>query len=267
MRVNGVVMLKRTPDLTALLLIAVSYLPTSSQYLHSTALSPAFISSIGTYVAHLDVAVRRCGMLAGEVIAKLCGKKLDFKDWDGDGPGIPWARAMRDLIQQRDVDSDLDSLQSIQSDAHDIAKVSVQDTLQFQSHNFPAPELSAGYDSDDSITGYASLPSSRSASPTPSELEQIEKDPTLRVGIAKPPRPVYLTQLGELLRSTGGAQSNDQPHDADKIEMALNSAAELIRKKRNYGTELGGFSISTYMTQLTKYFMLQRRMPLTWSMV
>ncbi|KAF8232355.1 telomeric DNA binding protein [Tricholoma matsutake] len=221
--------------LTALLLIAVSYLSTSSPYLHSLALSPAFISSIGTYVSHLDVSVRRSGMLAAEVVAKLCGKTLDFKDWDENGPGQPWARAIRALIQQRDIDADLNSLESIESNGAEIS----QSPSQGRNSAKPMPsEPSTVYDSDDSITGYASPPSSRSVSPTPSELQEIEKDPSLAVGVTKVSRPVYLSQLGEMLRGTGGPKAKDGPHEADKIEMALNCAAELIRKKRSYGTEL-----------------------------
>jgi telomere length regulation protein len=100
-------------------------------------------------------------------------------------------------------------------------------------------DANAGFDSDDSLTGYASPTSSRSASPTPSELEEIEQDPTLRVGIKKIPRPVYLAQLGELVRSTSGVQNNDNNQEADKIEMALDCGEELIRKKQYYGVELG----------------------------
>jgi telomere length regulation protein len=232
-------------DLTALLLIAVSYLSTSSRYSHSLALSPAFISSIGIYVAHLDVSVRRCGMLAAEVVATLSGKKLDFRDWDGDGPGKPWARAIRALIQQRDVDSDLKVPESTKSDLLAIAEISPESPPEpgRDSRRPTLPQISAGYDSDDSVTGYASLPSSRSTSPTPSELEQIEKDPTLGVDVRKVSRPVYLAQLGEMLRGTGGTKAKDEPHEADKTEMALTCAAELIRKKRSYGTELGKFTI------------------------
>ncbi|KAG1859114.1 hypothetical protein C8R48DRAFT_674099 [Suillus tomentosus] len=46
--------------------------------------------------------------------------------------------------------------------------------------------------------GYASPTSSRSVSPTPSELDEMKKDPILRVGVKKIPRPVYLAQLGEM---------------------------------------------------------------------
>ncbi|OBZ75699.1 DNA replication checkpoint protein tel2 [Grifola frondosa] len=96
----------------------------------------------------------------------------------------------------------------------------------------------SGYDSDDSLTGYASPSSSRSASPTPSELEEIERDPTLRVGIKKVPRPVYLAQLGEMVRSTSGLKGGDEDMEARKIEVALEVAEELIRRKSGYGTEL-----------------------------
>lgn len=192
-------------------------------------------------MSHLDVSVRRSGMLAAEVVAKLCGKTLDFKDWDENGPGQPWARAIRALIQQRDIDADLNSLESIESNGAEIS----QSPSQGRNSAKPMPsEPSTVYDSDDSITGYASPPSSRSMSPTPSELQEIEKDPSLAVGVTKVSRPVYLSQLGEMLRGTGGPKAKDGPHEADKIEMALNCAAELIRKKRSYGTELGESGIS-----------------------
>lgn len=192
-------------------------------------------------MGHLDDSVRRCGMLAAEVIAKLSGKNLDFKDWDGDGPGKPWARAIRALIQQRDVDSDLKSLENTLFNEVDIAEISSQAPDHNSTRSTPSG-FAAGYDSDDSITGYASLRSSRSASPTPLELEEIEKDPTLNVAVTKVLCPVYLAQLGDILRGTGDAKPQGEPHEADKVEIALNCAAELIRKKRNFGTELGEFT-------------------------
>ncbi|KAG6813616.1 hypothetical protein H0H92_009233 [Tricholoma furcatifolium] len=188
----------------------------------------------GLYVAHLDPSVRRCGMLAAEVVAKRVGKKLDFGDWDGDDSGKPWARALRELLSARDVDVDIDA-----ELPRAVSKETVEDILVSAiPTRVTVNQPSTGYDSDDSITGYASSSSSRSASPTPSELSDIEKDPTLNVGVKKVPRPVYLAQLGDLLRNTGGQKANTDPHDADKIEMALNYAEELIRKKRGYGTEL-----------------------------
>ncbi|KAG5644996.1 hypothetical protein DXG03_007273 [Asterophora parasitica] len=233
-------LLSRHQYLTALLLLTISYLPPSSPNVQSLPFSPKFISGVGLYVGHHDPSVRRCGMLAAEVVAHRAGKKLDFKDWDGDDSGKPWARDIRELLMQRDLDADLTILAAEEkdnesSDAIEITAPGVEEA-QIPRATFSTP--ATGYDSDDSITGYASPPSSRSASPTPSELDDVEKDPTLNVGTKKVPRPVYLAQLGDLLRNTGDNKSSDDPHDADKIEMALNSAEELIRKKREYGTEL-----------------------------
>lgn len=228
-------------DVTSLLLIAVSYFPPSSSNVQALAFSPAFVSAIGAYVGHLDPSVRRCGMLAAEVVAHLSGKKLNFKDWDGDDSGKPWAREIRELIKQRDIDADLSSLEKpqVEPEAEEIFAPGASKAFDGGEPRATFSKPATGYDSDDSISGYASPPSSRSASPTPSELESIEKDPSLNVGFKKIARPVYLAQLGEMLRSSGGAKASDEPHEADKIEMALNCAEELIRKKRGYGTELG----------------------------
>ncbi|KAF8061522.1 telomere length regulation protein-domain-containing protein [Lyophyllum atratum] len=230
--------LSRHRYMTSLLLIAISYLPPSSGSIQSLAHSPAFISGIGLYVGHLDVSVRRCGMLAAEVVAERAGKKLNFGDWDGDDSGKPWAREVRELLKQRDADASLSGLDAKEANAMDIEEVSTPGVIRAPVARAVFSDLETGYDSDDSMTGYASPSSSRSPSPTPSDLDDIEKDPTLNVGVKKVPRPVYLAQLGDLLRNTGGTKANDDPHEADKIEMALNWAEELIRRKRGYGTEL-----------------------------
>ncbi|KAG5639626.1 hypothetical protein H0H81_010828 [Sphagnurus paluster] len=231
-------LLSRHQYMTSLLLIAISYFPSSSPNIQSIALSPAFISGVGLYVGHLDVSVRRCGMLAAEVVAQRAGKKLDFGDWDGEDSGKPWARQIRRLLDHRDIDADLGILESYEPDVNEAEEISTSGVEQAPIARATFTESATGYDSDDSLTGYASPPSSCSASPTPSELNDIEKDPTLNVGKKKVLRPVYLAQLGDLLRNTSGTKSSDDPHEADKIEMALTCAEELIRKKRGYGTEL-----------------------------
>ncbi|KAH0584293.1 DNA replication checkpoint protein tel2 [Termitomyces sp. J132] len=228
-------LLSRHRYMTTILLIAISYLPPSSQSITSVSLAPPFISGIGLYVGHLDSSVRRCGMLAAEVVAQRAGKILDFGEWDGEDSGKPWAREVRQLLQMRDGDVDLEDVTPTDNvDSSDVKGGPVlSDTARATFREPPD-----GYDSDDSLTGYASPSSSRSASPTPSELDAIEKDPALNVGVKKVPRPVYLAQLGDLLRSTGGTKSSNEPDDADKVEMALKYAEELIRKKRGYGAEL-----------------------------
>jgi len=182
-------------------------------------------------------------MLAAEVIAELCNKKLNFGDWDGDDSGKPRCRDLRQLLKARDVDANV-NYQDGEEAFIMVEEVSTPLVSKLASAGgdsqkatfVPKPD---GYDSDDSMTGYASPPSSRSSSPSPSELAEIEKDPTLNVGVKKVPRPVYLAQLGDFFRGTGPKVNANDPHEADKIEMALNTAEELIRKKREYGTELG----------------------------
>src|SRR5258708_32757497 len=94
-------------DLTLLFLTTISYLPASSSTLRELAVSVPFIRSISTYIGHLDPSVRRCGMLVAEELARRTGKELDFKDWDGDDGGKPWARSVRQLLGGKDTDGEM----------------------------------------------------------------------------------------------------------------------------------------------------------------
>lgn len=179
-------------------------------------------------------------MLVAEEVAKRTGKSLDFHDWDGDDGGKPWARAVRALIFEKDADA-----QPMVDNVEESNELKVEDLLTEDIIETPSEKktvsipAAGGYDSDDSLTGYASPSSSRSPSPTPSELDEYEKDPTVRLGRNKITKPVYLAQLGELLRSTGGLKSEQESQEADKIEIGLDCAEELIRRKKSFGTELG----------------------------
>ncbi|KIJ17360.1 hypothetical protein PAXINDRAFT_73569 [Paxillus involutus ATCC 200175] len=240
-------LLSRHQYISTLLVLVVAHFRPSSEEVTSLALSPAFISAVGAYIGHLDGSVRRCGMLVAEIVAGRAGKNLDFGDWEGDEDGKAWARNLRQLYSQRDVD-----FEPLQEDGatrgdheEQVCGVVPEEITRTDVHQEPVgaqarPAIRADpdYDSDDSLTGYASPSSARSVSPTPSELEEIEKDPTLRVGVKRIPRPVYLAQLGELVRSSSGLKSSEESQEADKIEMALNVGEELIRRKRDYGAEL-----------------------------
>ncbi|EGN95974.1 hypothetical protein SERLA73DRAFT_170414 [Serpula lacrymans var. lacrymans S7.3] len=238
-------LLSRHHYLAALLLLCVSYFPPSSPQVSSIAISSSFISGIGLYISHNDNSVRRCGMLVAEVVAKRAGKQLDFGDWDGEGDGRPWARDIRTLIAGLDMDADVKVEQNLPSshssetsgDHHTMDNHEDVVTAKLPKSKKPI-QIDTGYDSDDSLTGYASPSSSRSVSPTPSELEEIEKDPTLRVGVKKIPQPVYLVQLGTMVRGTVGLKTGEDTQEVDKLEVALTCAEELIRRKRNYGSEL-----------------------------
>ncbi|KAJ7090068.1 telomere length regulation protein-domain-containing protein [Mycena crocata] len=229
-------LLGRHRYLTTLLLTTLSYFPRSSSDLMSLALSPEFVSGVGKYIGHLDESVRRCGMLAAEVVAQLSEKKLNFGDWEGDEAGKIWARKVRQLLEARDADADIaDGEEAPTPEDNGIEEISTPG-IQSASRR-TAASVDVGYDSDDSLSGYISQSSSRSTSPTPSELAEIEKDPTLGVGVKKVPRPVYLAQLGALIRPAGSMKV-DESQQANELEMGLNCAEELIRKKKGYGTEL-----------------------------
>jgi len=230
------------PDITTLFLVLLSYSPSAADNL---ALSPTFISAIGTYIKHLDPAIRRCGMLVAEEVATLAGKNLSFGDWEGEDADRAWARSLRILTKEQDIDANdveppaQERLEPRVQDGPSHVKVSPANPA--TSRNPIRVENAAEPDSDDdSIQGYASEENSdRAPSPTPSELEEIEKDPTLNVGTKKVPKPVYLAQLGELVRSTNVGLKSGENNEPDKIEMALGCGEELIRRKRNFGMELG----------------------------
>ena len=180
-------------------------------------------------------------MLVAEEVAGRTGKELDFKDWDGDDGGKTWARSVRRLLCEKDADVDIQG----EDEGPELAIENTPEVDDLEPAGEPLrpsrPSVipSDGHDSDDSLTGYASQPSSRSPSPTPSELAEIEKDPTIRVGQTKISRPVYLAQLGEMIRGTSGLKTGQENQEAEKIEIALNVAEELTRRRRGYGTELG----------------------------
>lgn len=239
--IHVVTVLRMALDLTSLLLLTINHFPAPAPA-HELALSPPFIRSISTYISHLDPSVRRCGMLVAEEVANTAGKALDFGEWDGDDQGRKWCRQLRELLKSSDADAEELVVEEPQNIAPPASQApGTHASLETLPSGKAAVELPpSGYDSDDSLTGYASPASSRSTSPTPSELEEIERDPTLHVGVKKVPRPVYLAQLGEMVRSGGGGlQGGNEQDTATKIEVALDVAEELIRRKSGYGTELG----------------------------
>ncbi|KAF8629489.1 hypothetical protein AX15_003407 [Amanita polypyramis BW_CC] len=223
--------------MTTLLLAITSYLQLCSKEVQDLALSTSLITAIGYYISHTDNSIQLCGMLVAEVLSSLAGKGITFDVWEGTDEARLWARHVRELIEAQNTGAAIASDQRMggvglekgiaQSESH------TQDT-RFSSG--PIVLINEGFDSDDSITGYAS--SSRSPSPTVSELGKIEKEPSLSIGINKIPRPVYLSQLGELLRSQSDGEENGQPPASDKVEMALGIAETLIYRKKGLGTEL-----------------------------
>lgn len=216
-----------------MLLMTLDRLPASSDAIKKLSISPSFLSSIGKYLERMDENVRKCGMIVAETVAAKVGQKLDFggNTWYND-----WIRSVKQLLAAGpdDIETRPDATKT----------TSEKSTL-------PSPRPTAPpvdkkpiriapitYDSDDSLTAYSSPSTSRSASPTPSE----EQDPTLssRSKKRKPQKPVYVAMLAPMLSgSKPGDGVNETPQDqAERIALALESAAELIRRKKHFGTEL-----------------------------
>lgn len=240
-------------DLTALFLLTLSNLPPKSPYLTNLATSPQLLSCIGTYISHMDPAVRRCGMAVAEYIATSAGKKLNFGDWEGVGQGREWVRSVRVLMKARDVDVEDVVVDPGADDHEDVTTpppanpTTTSPAQKPHKRGKPSPPPRIIDSDDESLSGYASSDvSSRAPSPTPSELDEIEKDPTLRTGPGlnkkKVTRPVYLADLGELLKPGKG----DAEGDFEKVDMGLTYAEELVRRKMEYGTELGKISSAFY---------------------
>lgn len=244
-------------DFTSLLLLIISSLPSSSNHVRELALEPSLINAVGTYIGHQDASVRRCGMLVGETVASKAGKTLQFDGWEGDEPGRAWCRTLRTLIVGRDIDVAPSAEDEVADPIDGQAPAETRSTPTDSRTPKPSPAarnrkpasdttknpplitVLSGDESDDSLEGYASDTSSRAPSPTQSELDDIEKDPTLVVQPKKAQKPVYLVQLGEMIRGHTGLQAPDGNEEAQKLEVALDAAEDLIRRKRDYGSELG----------------------------
>jgi telomere length regulation protein len=241
-----------------LFLLLLRSFPPQSPPLQRVAASPAFLNGLTHYLSHPDRTIRHLGMLGAEVVSELTvtagGKKLDFALWDGDEPHKRLARRLRALGVDRmpamhGVDPTLGWRLADSTGAAPFAAVGARSMsprrsslalsadasppAQRKAKKLKAPPVELS-DSDDSLTGYqssSSVSSTRSASPSPSDLDEYIEDPTLyNAKKKKVPRPVYLAQLGELL------SSRDDP---DKLEAGLKWGESLVRRKRGFGMELG----------------------------
>ncbi|PVG00939.1 hypothetical protein CPB86DRAFT_154849 [Serendipita vermifera] len=259
---------------TCLLLLTVAELssnktvePKGVNQIRTLARNALFISAVGSYIAHPDPSIRRCGMLTAEVVAQLSGGKLTFPGWEGNGDGREWAREMREVMKGLDSDSDIveglvqvDEISS-RGDEREQQESPFQGLLEERPavQKARAITIQDGEDSDDSLEGYESATSSSSSvtsfSPSraiekevgteikqkPSKssefrptVEEINDDPSLLIPTKNRVRkPVYLLDLGRLFKVT--KEGNEQ---YESIRMGLETATELIRRKAGWGLEL-----------------------------
>ena len=191
----------------------------------------------------MDESIRLCGMLVAEILSSLTGKVLTFDVWNGEDEARLWALRVRKLIEAYGANATRTSVQGTDaSDSEEDISQSDRRTHDIRLSSAPITHIDDGFDSDsdDSVNGYA--PSVSSHSPTSMELAEIEKEPVLSLGTKKIFRPLYLSQLGAFLCSqTEGGQG--QYSAADNVEMALDSAEDLIRSKKSFGSELGAWLI------------------------
>jgi telomere length regulation protein len=186
-------------------------------------------------------------------------KRLDFGSsmWEGTGEGKEECRYLRAFVGLKDSRADLkngnEALLGWASSGQSasLSSETADDPMQRASSKATKPEgvredsrsRSSGsrpsvintIDSDDeSLVGYSSTSSqssSRSPSPTPSYLEEIAQDPMLNMRTReKVERPVYIGQLIDLLKA------REEP---DKLEVGLKWGESLVRRKRDFGRELG----------------------------
>ncbi|QRW03443.1 telomere length regulation protein [Ceratobasidium sp. AG-Ba] len=239
--------------------------PQAHPILVATSTSPPFLRAISAYLSQQDEAVRRCGMLAAEVVTS---GRVNFGDWDGEKEWQKWAGELRhefrDILEivRKDIERATVIQKQDSDELIDQAPATEEPQADTPSGNTPVAKLKAVSEpdsDDDSLVGYdsPSPTSSRAPSPTPSELA----DPTLRRKAI--PRPVYLAELGALLveapknvvevqpsenfggggkkvrRGLGisGGQGGDAEDEKGRVAMALEVGAELVRRKRGYGTE------------------------------
>lgn len=217
--------LSRHQYLTSLLLVATSYLPPASGFVQGIILSPAFLTAVGSYISHTERPVRLCGMLVAEILSSMGGKTLTFDVWEGNDEATLWAQRIRKLTGARTLDTGADARGS-PTQHH------VQLSSKTSTEEDPGFFATVDFDSDDSLTGYASPVSTRSISP---ELMEGEEEPYPNVFIKKVSVPTYLSQLIILLAGNGNDGDVTQ---AEKLEIALDSAENLIRSRKSFGTEM-----------------------------
>ena len=197
---------------------------------------------------------------AASTTARSKVKRLDFGKsiWEGVGGGKEECRWLRAFEGLRDADAEVDEEDRllgwkevdpapsqldkasedkppVEVDSDDEPTVPKQTRGRSTKTKTARPPPETVDSDDDSLVGYSdeSRSSSRSPSPTPSYLEEVANDPMLNTSTrAKIQRPVYLIQLLELLRART---------EPEKLEVALRWGEELIRRKRDYGTELGEY--------------------------
>lgn len=163
---------------------------------------------------------------------------------------------MRTLIEGRDSTADLISLPQLNIEANPAEQEPEIEIMRLGSQlTRNINIINNDEDSDDSLEGYDSSPSSRASSPQRTStgipasgsttkhdkakssptIEEINAEPTLlNPSRKKIHKPIYLLDLGKLFKV-----DKEGDEQCESIRMALQTAAELVRRKAGWGLELG----------------------------
>lgn len=201
------------------------------------------IHAVQAHLSALRPAIRLRGMLVAELFSARSGveKPLSFGEecWKGKGDGREACMALRTLAEAGPeaseqgwafVEGDLPIQQPVASTSKvKLEAKSAAKSGKLRSEQKPKIEIissstpSTAFDDEEDLQPYE-MP----ASPTES-LSDLD-DPSVYTPAKKKPRPpVYIADLAAYLRSS---------EDADKVELGLQHAAALIRKKAGWGGEL-----------------------------
>jgi len=186
--------------------------------------SSGWLNAISNRLSALHLRARFLGMVVGEALSGMVDKgdkRLDFKMDDTISREGRWYKG---LIEVADHISSLDPLVKFRPASQPAKKPSHVVPAKRPSPQPPKPgfiieELSEEEIADDDIVPFGK---------PDSDDEDSDDDPTL-VRRNKPKPPVYVRDLIRYLRDT---------ENYDHQKLALSTAAPLIRRKANYGTEI-----------------------------
>ena len=245
-----------------MLLLGVCAIPKQSLYAVTLSRSQSFLHAVQGHLSTTRLAIRYLGMLAAEVLSQRSldpaegVKPLDFGTdlWAGDSDGKSFCRRLRALLESNfaagvslpptppiskpDVSMSASTtvsapaLRSI-SRSVPLSKREEKSEAKVEPSSKPKPAkiqvigttLESGMEEDDDDLIPYAMPDADSGD-SDVDLNDLA---TFTPGKKKARPPVYLADLATYLRAN---------EDAEKVELGLQHAVALIRKKANWGTEL-----------------------------
>lgn len=242
-------MICRTVLSTALVLL-IKALPRGHPALLKLSRSSSFLTSITHHLGALRPEIRMSGMFIAETVSKQTlapdgpVKPLDFSDiWEAGDDGSDVVAALREtlhdpadwLVQDWQVEADqVDQVDTQPKGAEVKTEEGIPSDRQATSASSKiqvlSSDLAAEYSDYDSEEEPDLVPYNMPSGPISDDLKDLE-DPSAFTPQKKKVRPpVYLADLGQMLKSN---------EDAEKLKVALDEAEGLIRRKSGWGTELG----------------------------